>query len=117
MTDSRLHSPTQPPHRIGFAVTCWFLAVLGGIAAFLFGSAAAMSTDSCRPDDTLFPCTETGQQVVFWLPPVGWIVAILVAWMTSALLVRHHKPRWPGIPAGVVTYAVAMAAGWFVAVR
>jgi hypothetical protein len=76
MSDSRLHALTPAPRRIGFAVTCWFLAVVGGIAAFLFGSAAAMSTDSCRPDDTVFPCTEAGQQIVFWLPPVGWFTAV-----------------------------------------
>lgn len=117
MTDSRLPTHLHPPRRIAFAVTCWFLAVLGGAAAFLFGSAAAMSTDSCRPDDTVFPCTETGQQVVFWLPPLGWLVAILVAWLTGAILVRNAQPRWPALVAGVLTYAAAMAAGWFVAVR
>ncbi|MEU0795237.1 hypothetical protein ABZ342_34675 [Amycolatopsis sp. NPDC005961] len=117
MTDSRSYPAMHPPRRIGFAVTCWFLALLGGAGAVLFGSAAAMSTDSCRPDEIVFPCTETGQQVVFWLPPVGWIVSILLAWLTSALLIRRGGPRWPGVFVGVVVYAVAMVAGWFVAVR
>jgi hypothetical protein len=55
MSDSRLHALTPAPRRIGFAVTCWFLAVAGGI---------------------VFPCTEAGQQVVFRLPPVGWFTAV-----------------------------------------
>jgi hypothetical protein len=66
--------------------------VAGGVLAYLFGSAAAAGTDSCLPDEILFPCTETG-------------------------LIRWHGPRWPAIPAGVVVYAAGMAADWFVAVR
>jgi hypothetical protein len=117
MTDNRLPPALHPPRRIGFAVTCWFLAVAGGTAAVLFGSAAAASTGSCRPDRTLFPCTETGRQVVFLLPPAGWIAAILLAWATGTILIRHGKPRWPAVLVGVLAYAVAMIAGWFVAVR
>ncbi|MFJ1766855.1 hypothetical protein ACIOD2_41455 [Amycolatopsis sp. NPDC088138] len=117
MADDRLHPLAYPPRRIGFAITCWFLAAAGGVLAFLFGSAAAMSTDSCRPDDTVFPCTGTGQQVVFWLPPIGWLAAILIGWATTAALVRSGRPRWPAIPVGVVSYAAVLAAGWFVAVR
>ncbi|MEA5367352.1 hypothetical protein VA596_48030 [Amycolatopsis sp., V23-08] len=115
MADDRPHP--LPPRRIRFAVTCWFLAAAGGFLAFLFGSAAAMSTGSCRPDDTVFPCTATGQQVVFWLPPIGWIASILIAWAAAAALVRSGRPRWPAIPVGVVSYAAVLAADWFAAVR
>ena len=107
----------HPPQRIGFAVTSWFLAVTGGVLAYLFGSAAAESTASCLPDETPFPCTETGRQVIFWLPISGWILAILFGWLVGAQLIRHRKPRWPAIPAGVVVYAAGMVADWFVAVR
>lgn len=107
----------SPPRRTGFAVTCWFLAVVGGAFAVFLGSAAAMSTDSCRPDDTEFACTVTGQSVLFWLPPAGWLVAVLLAWLTSVLLARRNRSRRPGVAVGVAVYAVAMAAGWFTAVR
>ncbi|MFJ7217505.1 hypothetical protein [Amycolatopsis sp. NPDC098790] len=105
------------PRGIGFAVTSWFLAIAGGVVAFVFGSAAARSTDSCRPDETVFPCTETGRDVVFWLPPVGWLAAILLACVLGSALSRRGRPRWPAVAAGVVGYAVVMAAGWLVAVR
>ncbi|MGK3203401.1 hypothetical protein [Amycolatopsis sp. MEPSY49] len=105
-------------HRgIGFAVTSWFLAILGGAGAFLFGSAAARSTGSCLPDETLFPCTETGRDVVHWLPPLGWLAAILLAWAIGAALSRRGAPRWPAVVAGVAGYAVVMTADWFLAVR
>ncbi|WP_152546697.1 hypothetical protein [Amycolatopsis orientalis] len=73
-----------------------------------------MSSDSCRPGDESFLCTSTGQNVVFWLPPVGWLASIVLAGWCFTRLDRRRKSPWLGVAVGAAVFSVIVVIDWLI---
>jgi len=95
-----------------FVMVCVVLAAVGGLIAFILGVGGAMSSDSCRPGEKSFLCTSTGQNVAFWLPLIGWVASIVLAWSCVAHFGRRGRSRWLGLAVGVVVFSVIVVVDW-----
>lgn len=80
------------------------MSLLGPAFSLLLGFVLVMSSDGCGSDDTRFICTGNGQQMVFWLPWIGWGAALMFSLIGAGLGARKRWTPWIGIPIGGLAY-------------
>ncbi len=107
--------PNWTGHRVGYAITVGVVALAGAVVSIVSGVLFVGASAGCGGSHGRFVCSVDGQQVVFWLPWAGWVLAIVSAVVYAVIAAGRSRLPWPGLGIGAVVYAVPFLIAYSIA--
>jgi hypothetical protein len=96
----------------GIAVGIAVFAMVGLVGSLFLLMALGMASDGCGQSDPRFACSQTGQELLPYMPGAGLLLGLAIAITGLALYRRWSQAPGAGLGLGVLVFLIAAGAAF-----